>query len=101
MQSFKKLLESVRSVNPDLITEEAANEMLAQYDANIDQIKNDAMAEGQALGWKEGYDEGKAVAAQEAQKSLQELTDKLDEEATEKLKTVLDMLNEEHAAKLQ
>lgn len=101
MQSFKKLLESVRSVNPDLITEEAANEMLAQYDAGIDQIKNDAMAEGQALGWKEGYDEGKAVAAQEAQKSLQELTDKLDEEATEKLKTVLDMLNEEHAAKLQ
>jgi len=101
MQSFKKLLESVRSVNPDLITEEAANEMLAQYDANINQIKSDAMAEGQALGWKEGYDEGKAVAAQEAQKSLQELTDKLDVEATEKLKTVLDLLNQEHAEKLQ
>lgn len=101
MQGFKKLLESVRSKNPDLISEEAANEMLNQYDSSINQIKSDALAEGQALGFKEGYDEAKRIAKEEAEKSMNELIEKLDEEATEKLKSVLDMLNEQHAEKLQ
>jgi len=101
MQSFKKLLESVRSANPGLITEEAANEMLNSYEAGINQVKADALAEGQALGFKEGYDEGKRIASDEAKKSLDALVEQLDQEATEKLKSVLDMLNEQHAEKLQ
>lgn len=101
MQSFKKLLESVRSTNPGLISEEAANQMLTDYENGINQIKSDALAEGQALGFKEGYDEGKRIAQDEAKKALDELTEKLDLEATEKVKSVIEMLNEQHAEKLQ
>jgi len=101
MQGFKKLLESVRSINPDLISEDAANQMLGEYESGINQIKSDALAEGQALGFKEGYDEGKNVAKKEAEKAMQDLTEQLDQEATEKLKSVLEMLNEQHAEKLQ
>ena len=101
MQGFKKLLESVRSINPDLISEEAATQMLGEYESGINQIKSDALAEGQALGFKEGYDEGKRIAADEAKKSMDALTEQLDQEATEKLKSVLDMLTEQHAEKLQ
>lgn len=101
MQGFKKLLESVRSINPDLISEEAANQMLGEYESGINQIKTDALAEGQALGFKEGYDEGKRIASDEAKKSMDALTEQLDQEATEKLKSVLDMLTEQHAEKLQ
>lgn len=101
MQGFKKLLESVRSINPDLISEEAANQMLGEYESGINQIKSDALAEGQALGFKEGYDEGKRIASDEAKKAMDALTEQLDQEATEKLKSVLDMLSEQHAEKLQ
>jgi hypothetical protein len=101
MQSFKKLLDTVRSKHPDLISEEAANDMLTQFDASIDQMRADALAEGQQLGFKEGYDEGKKVAADEAKKSMDELLEKLDTEKTAQLKSVIDMLNEDHAAKLQ
>lgn len=101
MQSFKKLLESVRSTNPGLISEEAANQMLTDYENGINQIKSDALAEGQALGFKEGYDEGKRIAQDEAKKALDELTEQLDTEATEKVKSVIEMLNEQHAEKLQ
>ena len=99
--SFKKLLDSVRSTNPDLISEEAAKEMLEQYESGINQIKSDALAEGQALGFKEGYDEAKRIAKDEAQKALDELTEQLDQEATEKVKSVIEMLNDQHAEKLQ
>jgi len=101
MQSFKKLLESVRSTNPGLISEEAADQMLTDYENGINQIKSDALAEGQALGFKEGYDEGKRIAQDEAKKALDELTEKLDQEATEKVKSIIEMLNEQHAEKLQ
>jgi hypothetical protein len=101
MQSFKKLLDTVRSKHPDLISEEAANNMLTQFDTSISQMKADALAEGQQLGFKEGYDEGKKVAADEAKKSMDELLEKLDTEKTAQLKSVIDMLNEDHAAKLQ
>ena len=101
MQSFKNLLDTVRSKHPDLISEEAANDLLTQFDASIDQMKADALAEGQQLGFKEGYDEGKKVAADEAKKSMDELIEKLDTEKTAQLKSVIDMLNEDHAAKLQ
>ena len=86
MQSFKKLLDTVRSKHPDLISEEAANDMLTQFDASIDQMRADALAEGQQLGFKEGYDEGKRVAADEAKRSTDELIEKLDAEQTAKLK---------------
>ena len=101
MQSFKNLLDTVRSKHPDLISEEAANDLLTQFDTSIDQMKADALAEGQQLGFKEGYDEGKKVAADEAKKSMDELIEKLDTEKTAQLKSVIDMLNEDHAAKLQ
>ena len=101
MQSFKKLLDTVRSKHPDLISEEAANDMLTQFDASIDQMKADALAEGQQLGFKEGYDEGKRVAADEAKRSTDELIEKLDAEQTAKLKSVIDMINDDHATKLQ
>lgn len=101
MQSFKKLLDTVRSKHPDLISEEAANDMLTQFDASIDQMRADALAEGQQLGFKEGYDEGKRVAADEAKRSTDELIEKLDAEQTAKLKSVIDMINDDHATKLQ
>jgi hypothetical protein len=98
MQSFKKLLDTVRSSNPDLISEEAANEMLTQFNASVDQMKADSLAEGRDLGWKEGYDEGKRVAADEAKRSMEELAEKLDTQALEKLKAILDVVNAEHEA---
>lgn len=101
MQGFKKLLETVRSKNPDLISEEAANEMLNQYETGINQIKTDALAQGQALGFKEGWDQAKDVMKKQAQEELDALVEKLDEDATSKLQAVISMLNDQHAEKLQ
>ena len=101
MQGFKKLLESVRSKNPELISEEAAQQMLDQYESGINDMKAQALADGEALGFKDGFNQGKEVEKAEASKKLEELIDKLDTEATEKMKAVIDMLNEQHAEKLQ
>ncbi len=39
--------------------------MSKEFDQEIDQIKADGRQEGQATGFREGYDEGKKVAADE------------------------------------
>ena len=99
--SFKKLLESVKERCPELITEEIVNDMMQTFDDGIAKISADAEAEGQALGFKEGYTEGKRVAQEQAQAELAALTEKMDEEAVQKLTSVLEMLDENHTAKLQ
>jgi hypothetical protein len=98
---FEKLLKSVKAQCPDLITEEVFNDMMTQFDDGISKITADATAEGQALGFHEGYEEGKRVAADQAKHELEALTEKLDAEACEKLTSILAMLDENHTAKLQ
>ena len=98
---FKKLLESVKAQCPELITEEIVNDMMQTFDDGIAKIEADATAEGQALGFKDGYNEGKRVAQEQAQMELAALTEKMDEEAVQKLTSVLEMLDENHTAKLQ
>ena len=99
--SFKKLLESVKERFPDLITEEAYDNMLAEYDSGLAQITADATQEGQALGFKEGYDEGKRVAAEQAKAEYEKLLEKLDEDAVQKLTSIIEMIDEDHTQKLQ
>jgi hypothetical protein len=48
----------------------------------MNQIKADATAEGQSIGFREGYDEGKRAAADEAKIKLDEVVEKLDAEST-------------------
>ncbi len=98
---FKELLNTVRSSCPDVITEEAAADMLQEFNTSMDQIKADAISNGKALGYREGYEEGKKVAADSAKQSLVEALDAHDAEYAEKLAQVIDMLNEQHAEKLQ
>ncbi len=101
MTAFKTLLESVRKSNPDLITEQQAAELESQFDAEMSQIKADATAEGQAIGFREGYDEGKRAAADEAKVKLDEVVQKLDTESTQKLTRILEMIDEDHTKKIQ
>lgn len=101
MTAFKNLLESVRKSNPDLITEQQATELQNQFDSEIDQLKADATAEGQAVGFREGYEEGKRAAADEAKVKLDEVVQKLDTESTEKLTRILEMIDEDHTKKIQ
>ena len=98
---FKKLLDSVQKQCPDLITEEVYNDMMTQFDDGLAKVTADATAEGQALGFKEGYDEGKRVAQEQAKAELEALTEKMDTEAVEKLTSILQMIDERDAAKLQ
>lgn len=99
--SFKKLLESVKASCPDVITEEVFDNMMEQFDTGLSEVTADATAEGQALGFKEGYDEGKRVAAEQAKAEIAALTEKLDAEAVEKLNAILAMIDENHTTKLQ
>lgn len=101
MTAFKNLLESVRKSNPDLITEQQAAELESQFQSEMNQIKADATAEGQSIGFREGYDEGKRAAADEAKIKLDEVVEKLDTESTQKLTRILEMIDEDHTKKIQ
>ncbi len=101
MTVFETMLNSVRASNPDLITEQQAAELSKEFDTQMDQIKADATAEGQALGFKEGYEEGKKAAADEAKVQLDAMVEKLDAESTQKLTKILEMIDEDHTKKLQ
>lgn len=101
MTAFKNLLESVRKSNPDLISEQYAAQLEQQFDSEMDQMKADATAEGQAIGFREGYEEGKRAAADEAKLKLDEVVEKLDTESTEKLTRILEMIDEDHTKKIQ
>lgn len=99
--SFKTLLESVQKQCPELITEEVFDDMMTQFDDGIAKIEADATADGQAIGFREGYDEGKRVAGEQAKAELEAKIAELDAEAAEKLNSILAMLDENHTAKLQ
>ena len=101
MKVFQTLLDTVRKSNPDLITEEMANNMLQEFESGIEQIKSDALENGKAFGYREGYEEGKKVAAEQAKASLDAVLNAHDEEYANKLTQVIDMLNEQHAEKLE
>ena len=98
---FKKLLESVKERFPDLITEEAYNDMLTEFDTNLAKMTEDATKDGQAIGFREGYEEGKRVAAEQAKAEYDKLLEKLDEEAVQKLTSIIEMIDEDHTNKLQ
>ena len=101
MTVFEKMINSVRASNPDLITEQQAAQLSKEFDTQLNQIKADATAEGQALGFKEGYEEGKKAAADEAKVQLDAMVEKLDTESTQKLTKILEMIDEDHTKKLQ
>jgi hypothetical protein len=99
--SFKKLLESVQKQCPDLITEEVFDGMMSEFDDGLAAVKQQAADEGQALGFREGYDEGKRVAAEQAKAEFDKLIEQLDAEAVEKLNAVIKAIDENHTVKLQ
>lgn len=100
MTAFQKMLESVRASNPDLISQQYAAQLTQEFDSEMNQIKADATAEGQAIGFKEGYEEGKRAAADEAKIKLDQVVAKLDAESTEKLTKILEMIDEDHTKKI-
>ena len=95
---FKTLLEKI---TPSVITEEQASEMLKTFDDQIDQIKLDATKEGEAAGFEKGYEEGKKIARAEAQAEFDKLADQIDTESTEMLTEIVRMLDENATEKLQ
>lgn len=99
--SFKKLLESVQKQSPDLITEEVFNDMMTQFDDGVAALQAAATDEGQALGFREGYEEGKKVAAEQAKAEFDKLVEQLDADAVDKLNKIIEMIDENHTAKLQ
>lgn len=101
MTVFKKLIDSVRASNPDLITEQQAQQLTANFDQQIDQIKQDATDAGIKQGWADGYKAGKEAAQDEAKVKTDALVEKLDQESTEKFIKVLDMIDQDHTKKLQ
>lgn len=101
MKVFQTLLDTVRKSCPDVITEEMAVDMMQEFDDSMNQIKADALNDGKALGYREGYEEGKKVASDQAKSSLENALAVHDEEYAKKLSQVIDMLNEQHAEKLE
>ena len=78
MTAFQKMLESVRASNPDLISQQYAAQLTNEFDSEMNQIKADATAEGQALGFKEGYEEGKRAAADEAKNAVKKINSQIE-----------------------
>lgn len=101
MKVFQTLLDTVRKSCPDVITEEMAADMLQEFETGMNQIKADALNDGKSLGYREGYEEGKKVASDQARASLEAALANHDEEYANKLAQVIDMLNEQHAEKLE
>lgn len=101
MKVFQTLLDTVRKSCPDVITEEMAVGMLQEFEDGMNQIKADALNDGKAIGYREGYEEGKKVASDHAKASLESALESHDEEYAKKLSQVIDMLNEQHAEKLE
>jgi len=105
MNSFEKLLNTIRTSSPDLISEEAAAGMLKEYNDTLGQMTSDAETKGyeagEAAGFKKGFAEGKEAAEAAAKASFDELVAQLDEEAANKLAAVVDELNRDHAEKLE
>lgn len=101
MKVFQTLLDTVRKSCPDVITEEMAVGMLQEFEDGMNQIKADALNDGKAIGYREGYEEGKKVASDQARASLERALEAHDEEYAKKLSQVIDMLNEQHAEKLE
>jgi hypothetical protein len=101
IDEFKKLLDNVKNSCPGVITEAVYDDMVSNFESGISDLTAEAEKAGQAQGFREGYEEGKKVAAEQTKKECDALIEKLDEEATLKLKNILEMIDADHTTKLQ
>lgn len=103
MSGFEALLNKVKEAQ--LISEEEASTMLTDFNAAEQDKIDQAVAAAEGSAFKDGYNQGFTNAKQQAEadtkKALDELLAKCDEEATVKLQTVIDSINNSHAEKLQ
>lgn len=95
--TFKKLLDNVKAQCPEVITEEVYDGMMNEFDAGLEKFA----ADNQSTGFKEGYDEGKRVATDQAKADLETKIAEMDNEACDKINQILELLDENHTAKLQ
>lgn len=100
MNSFEKLLDTVRKSNPDLISEQAAQDWINQYNAYETNLRDTSFADGKAAGFEEGYREGTEKGDAICKQKMDELLAQCDEEATAKLEAIINTLCEDHANKL-
>ena len=105
IEVFQKLLDSVKANCPGLISEEVYNQFNQQYDQAISQIEATASQEGYERGQQDGFKDGYAEAKRIADENLKAETDKIvaqcDEEAVAKITEILQAIDEQNTEKLQ
>ena len=101
MKSFEKLLNKLRKDNPSLITEEEAQAFADEYNAYEKELQTSSFDQGKAAGFEEGYKEGVENTKAQCKIEFDELLEKTDEDAANKLESIIKMLNDAHAEKLQ
>ena len=105
IEVFQKLLNSVKTNCPGVISEEVYDQFQSEFDDAINSVETDAYNDGFAKGQDQGFQDGYAEAKRIADENLKAETDKIvaqcDEEAVAKITEILQAIDEQNTEKLQ
>ena len=105
LEVFQKLLESVKTNCPGVITEEIEQQFNQEFDETLQGIEDDAyqdgFSKGQDAGFKDGYAQAKRIADEQLKAETDKIVNQCDEEAVQKITEILQAIDEQHTEQLQ
>lgn len=105
LEVFQKLIDTVKTNCPGVITEDIQTQFNNQFDETLHSIEDDAyqngFEKGQADGFKDGYAQAKRIADENLQAETEKIVAQCDEEAVAKITEILQAIDEQHTEQLQ
>lgn len=105
LEVFQKLLNSVKVNCPGLITEEVYDQFNQEFDDAMTSVQNDAYQsgyeKGQSEGFQDGYEQAKRIADENLKAETEKIIAQCDDEAVAKITEILQAIDEQNTEKLQ
>ena len=105
LEVFQKLINSIKTNCPGVITEDIEAQFNSEYEDALNDIETSAFQsgyeKGQGQGFKDGYAEAKRIADENLKAETDKIVAQCDEEAVAKITEILQAIDEQHTEQLQ
>lgn len=105
LEVFQKLINSIKTNCPGVITEDIEAQFNSEYEDALNDIETsayqDGFEKGQGQGFKDGYAEAKRIADENLKAETEKVIAQCDEEAVAKITEILQAIDQQNTEKLQ
>lgn len=105
LEVFQKLIDTIKTNCPGVITEDIQAQFNTEFDDTLHEIEDNAyqsgFEKGQADGFKDGYAQAKRIADENLQAEVEKVKEQCDDQAVAKITEILQVVDEENTEKLE